>query len=48
MTIVIIIMNYYEGYKEYCDIYNSNTKKIDNCDEEFITNNSYITECGNC
>lgn len=40
--------NYYEEYEDYCDICNSNTKKCDNCGDEFITDKKYITECGDC
>lgn len=40
--------NYYENYEYYCEFCNSNTKKCDNCGEEFITDKLYIIECGDC
>lgn len=40
--------NYYEGYNYYCEVCNYNTKKCENCNDEFITDKSYITECGDC
>ena len=39
---------YYEGYEDYCEVCNNNTKKCDNCGDEFITDKKYITECGDC
>ncbi len=40
--------NYYEGYSDYCDTCNLNTKTCENCGDEFITDKDFITECGDC